>query len=100
MLAVADEVEPGFWTVEDVTRYLGVPAATVRYWSSVGTGPPSFKIGRYRKYKSDQVRAWADAQLEEPYASMAKVIRAAPAEAVTKTTTARRIAQARRGRAR
>jgi hypothetical protein len=84
----AEDVEPGFWSVEDVARYLGVPPATVRYWSSVGIGPPSFKIGRYRKYKPDQVRAWADAQMEEPYASMARVIRAARVKASSPTTTA------------
>jgi hypothetical protein len=91
-----EEVEPGFWGVEDVARYLGVPPATVRCWSSVGSGPPSFKIGRYRKYKPEQVRAWADAQIEEPYASMARVIAAAPKSADVKKPTR----QIRRGRGR
>jgi Helix-turn-helix domain len=90
-IARAEEVEPGFWSVEDVARYLGVPAATVRYWASVGSGPPSFKIGRYRKYKPDQVRAWADAQMEEPYASMARVIAPVPAKTVTNATTGKKV---------
>jgi hypothetical protein len=58
--------EDAFWGTDDVAAYLGVPPATVRYWAWQGTGPRSYKIGRRRKYRPSEVRAWAEAQAEQP----------------------------------
>jgi hypothetical protein len=54
-----------FWGTEDVAAYLGVPIASVRYWAYKGSGPPSYKIGRRRKYRPSEVKEWAEAQREE-----------------------------------
>jgi hypothetical protein len=66
-LGAEGAAEPdAFWGTEDVAAYLGVPPASVRYWAWQGTGPRSYKIGRRRKYKPSEVKAWAEAKAEKP----------------------------------
>jgi prophage regulatory protein len=40
----------------------GTPASTWRYWAHIGSGPPSFKLGRRRVWKRSVVLAWLEAQ--------------------------------------
>ena len=49
------------WTVQDVAEYLGVPVKTLYHWRSTGYGPPSRRVGKYLRYKPDEVEAWLDA---------------------------------------
>jgi hypothetical protein len=56
----------GFWSTGDVAQYLGIPESTLRYWTYLGKGPTSFKIGRRRKYRFTDVRQWAESQADEP----------------------------------
>lgn len=39
-------------------RLTGTKASTWRYWAYLGTGPASFKIGRRRVWRRDDVMAW------------------------------------------
>lgn len=39
-------------------RLTGTKASTWRYWASIGSGPPSFKLGRRRVWKTAAVLAW------------------------------------------
>jgi excisionase family DNA binding protein len=55
-----------FWSTEEVAAWLGVSEATVRYWLWQGIGPRSYKIGRRRKFKPADVKAWAEARASEP----------------------------------
>jgi hypothetical protein len=72
-LGAEGAAEPdAFWGTEDVAAFLGVPSASVRYWAYMGTGPRSYKIGRRRKYKPSDVRAWAEAQVEQSAEPSAK----------------------------
>ena len=48
------------WAVEDVADYLGVPVKTVYRWRCTNYGPPGFRIGRYVRYRSEDVAAWLD----------------------------------------
>jgi hypothetical protein len=57
---------PEFWSSKQVCEFLGVPLSTLRYWQWQRTGPRSYRIGRHRKYKPADVRAWAERQAEEP----------------------------------
>jgi hypothetical protein len=66
MSGVAADSEPAFWSSEETAAYLGVPISTLRYWSWQRTGPRSYRIGRYRKYRPTDVRRWAERQADEP----------------------------------
>jgi excisionase family DNA binding protein len=46
------------WTVEDVSEFLGVPAKTLYQWRTRGYGPPGMRIGRYVRYRREEVLAW------------------------------------------
>jgi hypothetical protein len=51
------------WTPEDVSEFLGgVPVATLYQWRHKGTGPKSRRVGRYLRYKPQDVRDWFDQQ--------------------------------------
>ena len=52
------------WGIEDVSAYLGVPVGTLYYWRSKGFGPPGKRVGKYVRFKPDEVEAWFDAQAE------------------------------------
>jgi excisionase family DNA binding protein len=49
------------WTIEDVAEYLGVPVKTIYDWRTRNYGPPGRKVGRYVRYRAEDVRAWVDA---------------------------------------
>ncbi|RBM21724.1 excisionase [Prauserella sp. PE36] len=46
------------WTVEDVAEYLGVPVKTLYDWRTKGYGPEGKRVGKYVRYKPDDVIAW------------------------------------------
>lgn len=43
------------------TRY-GVPKTTIDQWAHKGYGPPYFKIGRYARYRVEDVLDWEQQQ--------------------------------------
>jgi prophage regulatory protein len=51
-----------FWRVIDDSKHTGIPEGTLRYWTHVGIGPTSFKLGRRRVYRKSVVLAWIDEQ--------------------------------------
>ena len=52
---------PKLWTVQDVADYLGVPVTTLYQWRTHGYGPTARRVGKYLRYKPDDVIAWFDA---------------------------------------
>lgn len=46
------------WGIKDVARYLDVPVQTVYQWRSKDYGPPGVRVGRYVKYRPEDVKAW------------------------------------------
>ncbi|TDD56602.1 helix-turn-helix transcriptional regulator [Saccharopolyspora elongata] len=52
------------WGIDDVSNYLGVPVGTLYQWRSRGYGPVGRKIGKYVRFKPDDVERWFDAQTE------------------------------------
>lgn len=46
------------WTVEDVSAYLGIPVATLYQWRSHNRGPAGRRVGRYLRYRPEDVKAW------------------------------------------
>lgn len=49
------------WTVEDVAEYLGVPVKTLYDWRTRDYGPKGKRVGKYLRYKADDVIAWFEA---------------------------------------
>lgn len=47
-------------TPAEVAELAQVPVRTVRYWRTIGEGPPSFRCGRHIRYKADDVRSWLE----------------------------------------
>ena len=55
------------WTIEDVSTFLGIPVKTLYQWRTNKYGPSGKRVGRYVRYKPEDVLAWVDAADE--YAS-------------------------------
>jgi excisionase family DNA binding protein len=51
-------------TVQDLAEYLGVPATTLYQWRHRGEGPPGFRVGRYIRYRRNDVEQWIRDRLE------------------------------------
>ena len=54
------------WTVKDVADYLGVHAKTIYLWTHESDGPPAVRLGKYLRYRPDDVIAWVEARRQEP----------------------------------
>jgi DNA-binding transcriptional MerR regulator len=39
---------------------LCVPVSTVHHWAGRGEGPPSFKVGKHRRYDAAAVLRWIE----------------------------------------
>lgn len=48
------------WSIEEAADYLGVAVKTLYQWRWQKTGPQSYRIGRFVRYRPDEVRAWVD----------------------------------------
>ena len=49
-------------TSKEVAEYLGVPVATLDQWAYRGVGPRYSKVGRYRRYRWEDIEKWLDQQ--------------------------------------
>lgn len=48
------------WTIEDVSEFLGVPVKTLYDWRTRNYGPEGKRVGKYVRYKPEDVVAWFD----------------------------------------
>jgi excisionase family DNA binding protein len=53
------------WTVPEVADYLGVPVRTLYQWRTKRCGPPGRRVGRYVRYRPEDVEAWLDTMTTE-----------------------------------
>lgn len=60
--AKAALVAAEYLTAPQLEQMTGTPASTWRYWAHIGSGPPSFKLGRRRVWKRSSVLSWLEAQ--------------------------------------
>lgn len=51
-------------------RY-GLPVATVYRWRTSGTGPRGFRVGKFVRYRLEDVEAWEQEQLNKEQAAHA-----------------------------
>lgn len=49
-------------SVEAVAAFLGVPVATLYQWRHKNTGPRSIRVGRYIRYRREDVDRWLERQ--------------------------------------
>jgi excisionase family DNA binding protein len=59
------ENEPPLMKTREVAEYLSVSVQTLRNWARDGVGPRSFRVGRDRRYRRDEVDAWLEEQGQE-----------------------------------
>jgi excisionase family DNA binding protein len=50
-------------TIDDLSDYLGVPKGTLYQWRSKGYGPSGIRMGKYVRYRPEDVDAWLDQQV-------------------------------------
>lgn len=48
------------WTLKETAEFLQVSANTLYQMNWKGTGPRSFRVGRYRRYDPADVRVWLE----------------------------------------
>lgn len=53
-------VFPRLLTVANVAEILCVPVSTVHHWAVRGEGPPSFKVGKHRRFDAAAVLQWIE----------------------------------------
>lgn len=53
------------WTVQDVAEFLRVPVQTLYEWRTKGYGPKGIRVGRYVRYRREDVLAWVESQAGE-----------------------------------
>ena len=56
-------------TLTEVADIFRVPEATLRYWRHLGSGPRSFRIGRFVRYWKSDVTRWLEDKSSNPQTS-------------------------------
>lgn len=52
-------------TTKEVAELVGVSLATFYAWRSQGKGPVGVSMGRYVRFRAEDVEAWIDSRREE-----------------------------------
>jgi excisionase family DNA binding protein len=53
-------------SLAEVAEYLGVPAGTLYNWRYKNEGPPGYRVGKYVRYRWEDVERWLETRREEP----------------------------------
>jgi excisionase family DNA binding protein len=48
------------WSIEEVADMLGIPTSTLYSWRTKGYGPRGMRIGKYVRFRVEDVEAWVD----------------------------------------
>ena len=56
-------------TTQELADRLGIPLNTAYYWRSCHKGPRAMRIGKYTRYRLEDVIAWEKDQLDQPGAA-------------------------------
>ncbi|WP_228001904.1 helix-turn-helix domain-containing protein [Nocardia australiensis] len=59
---ISDDADDAWLTTEDVARRLKIPQKTLAAWASKRRGPQYVRMGRYRRYRLSDLRAWEKQQ--------------------------------------
>ena len=55
---------PRLLTVRELADLLQVPPKTIYTWRYKGVGPPAIPLGRYLRFRADDVAAWLQSRAE------------------------------------
>ncbi len=61
-MAAGDDI---WLSTEEVARRLKIPVKTLAVWAAGRRGPRFAKIGRFRRYRLDDLLAWEAEQLDK-----------------------------------
>ena len=50
------------WSIRDLAEFLGIPVNTLYQWRSKGYGPQGRRIGKYVRYRPEDVETWVEQQ--------------------------------------
>lgn len=64
-MELAKDTASNFLSVDDLADRYGVSPATVHTWIYKRTGPRSYKIGRHRRFRLDDVLAWEESNADD-----------------------------------
>lgn len=51
-------------TPNDLAIYFDLPLSTIYGWRSKGTGPRGFRVGKFVRYRLEDVEAWEQEQID------------------------------------
>lgn len=49
-------------SIEDLSDHLGIPVNTLYKWRTKNYGPAGCRVGKYVRYRPEDVDAWIEAQ--------------------------------------
>ena len=52
------------FTLKEAAEQINRPEATLRYWLTRGEAPRSFKLGRRRMFREEDISAWIADRIE------------------------------------
>jgi len=55
--------DPAYFTPESLAEHLQIPIATIYQWRYRGEGPPGFRVGRHVRFRTADVAAWVEEQM-------------------------------------
>lgn len=61
-------------TVRELADLLQVPPKTIYTWRYKRTGPPAVAVGKYLRFRPEDVAAWLEARAEPPRAEASRVV--------------------------
>jgi excisionase family DNA binding protein len=53
-------------TVKELADLLQIPSKTIYTWRYKGIGPPAVPMGKYLRFRAEDVAAWLDARADVP----------------------------------
>ncbi|MFO7194036.1 MULTISPECIES: helix-turn-helix domain-containing protein [Thermocrispum] len=59
---------PKLLSVEDLSDILGIPVNTLYQWRTKGYGPPGCRMGKYVRYRPEDVMQWVAEQVKKAVA--------------------------------
>jgi len=59
------DVPPRLWGTDDVSKFLGIPKGTIYKWRSKRKGPPGARVGKYIRWRKEDVYEWFEEHRDE-----------------------------------
>ena len=53
-------------TVQELADLLQIPTKTIYTWRYKGIGPPAVPMGKYLRFRADDIAAWLDTRADPP----------------------------------